>query len=168
MTVFAQLLLFLSSYAPLFLVFGLLDSFGGGVSTGVCLAAAGLGVASPFLVVGSSLRVQPQDLKIESVQPRDSDLVGYVATFLVPFAAVSATTGRERAALIVFVVLLAVLYARAQLFYVNPLLGLGGYRLFQVVSPHGASVVLISRRRFVSAGSTISARRLGDYVYWEK
>jgi hypothetical protein len=43
MTILAQFGLFLSSYAPLFGVFALLDSFGPGAPTIVCIALAAAG-----------------------------------------------------------------------------------------------------------------------------
>jgi len=41
MTILAQGLLFLSSYAPLFGVFALLDTFGKGIPTVICIGLAG-------------------------------------------------------------------------------------------------------------------------------
>ena len=168
MTAAAQILLFLSSYAPLFGVFALLDSFGKGWPTIVCLILTGLGVVIPIIVsVITRHRLLPQPLRVATAQIRDGDALAYVATYLVPFAAINISTGRERGALGLFVLLLAVLYVRNELFYVNPLLSVAGYRLFQVVTPTGASVVLISDRHFLPANTELPARRVGEYVYWE-
>jgi hypothetical protein len=168
MTATAQILLFLSSYAPLFGVFALLDSFGKGWPTAVCVVLAGFGLVIPIVVLAIARhRLLPQPLKVATAQIRDGDALAYVATYLVPFAAINISTARERGALGLFVLLLAVLYVRDELFYVNPLLTVAGYRLFQVVTPTGASVVLISGRHFLAANTEVPARRLGDYVYWE-
>lgn len=168
MTAAAQILLFLSSYAPLFGVFALLDSFGKGWPTIACLILTGVGLVIPIAVfAGARHRLLPQPLKVATAQVRDGDALAYVATYLVPFAAINISTARGRGALGLFVLLLAVLYVRNQLFYVNPLLSVAGYRLFQVGTPTGASAVLISGRHFLAASSELRARRLGDYVYWE-
>jgi hypothetical protein len=168
MTILAQFGLFLSSYAPLFGVFALLDSFGPGWPTGVCIALAVAGLVLPFAVLGNARRLAPQSLDVASSQVRDGDALAYIATYLVPFAAITATTARERGALGLFVVLIAVIYIRSELFYVNPLLAVAGYRLFQVATPSGASAVLISRENFLRSPATVNARRLSNYVYWEK
>jgi hypothetical protein len=168
MTPLAQLGLFVSSYAPLFTVFGLLDSFGKGWPTILCFALAGAGVIIPVVVFAVARWRLPQEpLHVATTQIRDGDALAYVATYLVPFAAVSLSTARDRGALGLFVLLLAILYVRNELFYINPLLGLVGYRLFQVVTPANASVVLLTRRGFLAAGAPVPARRLGDYVWWE-
>jgi hypothetical protein len=166
-TVLAQFVLFLSSYAPLFGVFALLESFGSGWTPAcILLAIAGpilLGVV--FVVV--LVKVAPQALAVSTSATRDGDALAYVATYLVPFAAISVTTLREQLALGLFVILIAVLYVRAGLFYINPLLAIAGYRLFQVVTPGSATVVLIARRSYLPSGGSLQARRLSGYVYWE-
>jgi hypothetical protein len=168
MTIIAQFALFLSSYAPLFAVFALLDSFGSGWPTTICIGLAILGPVLAIVVFLAARRLAPQALRVESAQARDGDALAYIATYLVPFAAITATTTRERLALVLFILLIAVLYVRSALFYVNPLLALVGYRLFQVSTPGRASIVLLSRRLFVPSDITLDTRRLSDYVYWEE
>jgi hypothetical protein len=167
MTLLAQFGLFLSSFAPLFGVFALLDSFGAGWPSRVCAALALVGVLLPVVLFVAARRLAGQSLHVETAEMRDSDVLAYIATYLVPFAAVTATAARERGALGLFVFLIAVLYVRSELFYINPLFALVGYRLFQVSTPRGASVVLLTRRRFLRSGTDVNARRLGSYVYWE-
>ena len=168
MTVLAQFGLFLSSYAPLFGVFSLLDSFGRGTPTTVCLALTAVGVLLPFLVLGATRPVASQKLEVADSAVRDGDALAYIATYLVPFAAITATTARERGALGLFVFVIAVIYIRSGLFYINPLLALAGYRLFQVTTTGGASAVLLSHQRaFLPPDTDLQARRLSDYVYWE-
>jgi hypothetical protein len=168
MTALARSALFLSSYAPLFAVFALLDSFGRGWPTAFCWVLVAVGLVLPTVVFARARRLAPQPIRASDVQARDGDVFAYVATYLVPFAAISATTTRERLALALFVLVLAVIYVRAELYYVNPLFALAGYRLFQVSSASGASFVLLTKRSFIGSGQDIRARRLSDYVYWEE
>jgi len=168
MTVLGQVAMFLSSYSPLFAVFALLDSFGTGWPSRVCAGLAIVGILVPLVVIVAARRLAPQSLHAESAQVRDGDALAYIATYLVPFAAITATTARERGALGLFVFLIAVLYVRSELFYINPLLALVGYRLFQVTTPAGVSVVLLTRRRFLRSELDIRVRRLSNYVYWEE
>jgi hypothetical protein len=169
MTILARLALFLSSYAPLFGVFALLGSFGTGWPVEACI---GIALAGPALLaavlLGAAKGIASQEMAVETVQSRDGDALAYVATYLVPFAAINATTAREQGALALFLVLIAVLYVRADLFYINPLLAVFGYRLYQIVTPTDASVVLITKRPFQRSHTNLPARRLGEYVYWER
>ena len=168
MTPVSESVLFLSSFAPLFGVFALLDSFGAGWPSTLCLALMIVGLAAPFVlgpVIVSKLANDP--LRIQSAQSRDGDALAYVATYLVPFAAFAASTTRERLALLLFVVVVAIVYVRSHLFYVNPLFAIVGYRLFQISTPEGASVVLVTPRRFIPANEVLQARRVGSYIWWE-
>lgn len=167
MTAFSRFVLFVSSYVPLFGVFALLDSFGKGWPTGISIALTAVGVMVLPVTLVRARKLAPQPLKADTTQVRDGDALAYIATYIVPFAATTATTARERGALGLFVLLIAIIYVRSELFYINPLLALAGYRLFEVVTPSGASVVLVTHRRFLASGSCVMARRLGDYVYWE-
>ncbi len=167
MTTLAQLALFLSSYAPLFAVFALLDSFGKGWPTAICISLAALGLVLLAGVLVAAKRMAPQSLHVEDVQVRDGDALAYIATYLVPFAAMATATTRERVALLVFVALIALLYVRSELFYTNPFLAILGYKLYQISTPKGTSAVLLSRRRFLGAETQLSARRLSNYVYLE-
>jgi len=168
MTVISQFVFFLSSFSPLFGVFALLDSLGNGSVSLACAIIAILGALVPFAMIPIiKSRISPTRLVVSSSQIRDGDTLAYVATYLVPFAALHATSGRERAALVVFLLIIATIYIRSELFYINPFLALLGYRLFQVTTPLGASVVLIARRRFLAGDTEVMARRIGAYVWWE-
>jgi len=63
MTALAQFGLFLSSYAPLFGVFALLDSFGAGWPTKVCIGLAILGIVLPLVMLIGVKRLAPQALR---------------------------------------------------------------------------------------------------------
>lgn len=168
MTALVQALLFLSSYSPLFCVFALLDTFGRGWPTIVCLGLAVIGLVMLPVLFLVDRRTAGRPLKIQSLSSRDSDVLAYVASYLVPFASFATASHRQRAAVILFVVLIAVLYVRLQLFYVNPLLALVGYRVYQIATEGGNSVILLTRRRFIAPQSTVAAVRMSEYVWREK
>lgn len=167
MSVLAQALLFLSSYSPLLGVFALLDTFGAGAPSIVCTVLAGLGlILLPMLFVDRT--TAPHSLQVTSARPRDGDVLAYIASYLVPFASVNASSTRQQAAVGIFIALIAVLYVRTQMFYVNPILALVGYRIFEVASAGGTPIVLICRRRFIAPDTTVRAIRISDYIWRER
>lgn len=168
MTSLAQAMLFLSSYSPLLAVFALLDTFGKGTPSIVCTALAVAGAALLPLLIVLNRSTATQQLRVATATPRDADVLAYVASYLVPFASVDAHSTRERVAIGVFVGLIAVLYVRTEMFYVNPLLAFAGFRVFAVQTPAGTPVVLLCRRRFIQPSSDLDAIRISDYVWMEK
>lgn len=167
-TAAAQLLMFFSSFAPLFVVFGLLGSFGTGAGRVACYTIAVLAFLGLFVLLRAARHLGKQTLKADRARPRDSDAIAYVVTYLVPFLTLATDSWQARAALAVFVLVVAVLYVRAHLFYVNPVLSLFfGYRLFEVETGESYSIVL-SKRRYIAPGTELNTRRLSDYVFIEE
>ncbi len=119
-TILAQLVLFLSSYAPLFLIMAFLDTWGNRVVSYVCAGVAGLSLLFLFIFHHVVKSLKRRDIVVASARPRDSDAIAYVLTYIVPFVGfVDPSTGL-RYALLVLLLLIAVLYIRSYLFYVNP------------------------------------------------
>lgn len=168
MTALSQAMLFLSSYSPLLAVFALLNTFGKGAPSVVCAVLAVVGAASLPLLLALNASTAAQSVHVATASPRDGDVLAYIASYLVPFASINAQTVRERIAVGIFIGLIAVLYVRTEMFYVNPLLALVGIRVFAVQTPRGTPIVLLCRRRFIQSDSTITARRFSDYVWMEK
>ena len=167
-TAAAQLLMFASSFAPLFIVFGLLGSFGTGTGRVVCYTVAVLSIVGLFVLLRAVRHLGRQTFKAERARPRDSDAIAYVVTYLAPFLTLSTDSWQARAALGVFVSVVAVLYVRAHLFYVNPVLSLlFGYRLFEVETGKSYAIVL-SKRKFIAPNAELNARRLSDYFFIEE
>lgn len=96
MTALSQAMLFLSSYSPLLAVFALLNTFGKGPPSLVCVVLAVVGVAClPLLfVLNRSTAAQP--VRVATATPRDGDVLACIASYLVPFASIDAHTARER------------------------------------------------------------------------
>jgi hypothetical protein len=164
-TLAAELTLFLSSFSPLFVVFGILRSFGSGSASYCCYGVAALSALCLLVALRIWQNFAPTSLDVARARHRDGDAIAYVATYVVPFAALGVADWRSRAALLLFLALIAVLYVRAHLFYVNPLLSAIGYRLFEIETPSGRVLLVLSKRKYVQTNSTIDVRTLSDYIF---
>lgn len=168
MTVLARTVLFVSSYAPLLVLFALLESFGSGYPTYICL---GLAAASVVLLVVIWLTIKTTfgaDFEtFDGARSRDADVMAYVVSYVVPFAAATDDAGSTRAALAVFAALIAVLYIRSSVFYVHPLLLLVGIHVYEA-SNGGTPVIVLTRRRHLRQSVRLKAAQIGaTMVYVE-
>lgn len=161
------LVLFLSSFAPLLAVFGVLESFGGGLASYVCYGLAAGSVLVLYVSFRSWRKLSVTETTVARARPRDADVIAYVATYIIPFAALGVETWRQRGALIGFFVLVGVLYIRANLFYVNPILAIFNFRLFEVETESGKVLLVISKESYLRVGAPLKVRTLSDYVYLE-
>jgi hypothetical protein len=169
-SIIARLILFVSSYAPLLVLFALLDSFGTLWSRILC---GSLALLSLIALIGywRSLRRESSGYKTESVMssaPRNLDVIGYFASYVIPFAAAEQHDLTERVSLLFLLAIIAGFYFRNDLYYANPVLALAGVRVFDVTTANGQSVLVLTHRRFVQQSGELKLLRLGSYIYLEE
>lgn len=166
-TAAAEVTLFLSSFAPLFVVFGLLHSLGRGWPTIICYAVAALSAGALIFAMRIWRQLATTRVEVARARHRDTDAIAYVATYIVPFAALGTESWESRAALLLFMALVGVLYIRAHLFYVNPLLSAVGFHLFEIETASGRVMLVLSRRKYMRVDGTVDVRTLSDYIFLE-
>jgi hypothetical protein len=132
----------------------------------VLLGTAGLSVIflNRFLKLGRSLN--PVRIDVVRAVRRDGDTMAYLTTYIVPFLGLATAATRERAALAVFLAVVLVLYLRADLFYVNPLLAIVNYHVFEIEAGNQV-MILISKRRHLRSETSVNAHLLGNVVALE-
>ena len=168
MSVVSRVVLFVSSYAPLLILFSLLESFGQGWPSRLCLYV-GIGSAVLLVLLWVVLHTQlsTDEATIEGARSRDADVMAYVVSYVVPFAAAAdASSGETRWALAVFAALIAVLYVRSAVFYVHPLLLLAGIHVYEATR-NDVPVIVLTRQRQLRQSTQMTVIRIGSHVYLE-
>lgn len=169
MTVVGRSILFISSYAPLLFLFSLLESFGAGWPSRLCLLVGAVSiVALAVLLLLLRTTSSPESDNFEGARSRDADVMAYVVSYVVPFAAATDDTDwPTRIALAVFAGLVAVLYIRSSVYYVHPLLLLFGIHVYQATR-HDVPVIILTRQRHLRQSTNLRVINVGDNVYMEK
>jgi len=172
-----RLLLFLSSYAPLFLILGFrfwasksYDQYPKVLILLLGLPVASLGALYLFLAwVRSSA---PRTLRVKAVQRKDSEVMAYVVTYLLPFVAIDFDkTGKQMitdgATFLALVAMLALVYVNSNLIHINPTLNAFGYHVYEVESEGGGKHTLVCRRPRLLPGAQLSVVLIGDDIVME-
>jgi hypothetical protein len=163
--VIIRLLMFWSSYAPLFLLLAIRFS-DATLRIVMALLCAG-GVVAMFRVVRvRSRRLVADPYELSAVGDEGAAVAAYLASFILPIATVPAPSGTDIAAYAIFLAMLAVIYIRTPLLQVNPLLYLWGYRVFAIGTTSGFKGYLISSRSVV-VGERLNAVTLTSAVLKE-
>lgn len=167
-TAFTRIVLFLSSYSPLLVIFAfhLVEKHpttGKGLIVAAAISLIGLGV---FLRVVNGL--SPSSIVVTSVKSRDGDVMSYIVTYLLPFLAIKLDDVLDDMSFGLLLGVVAVLYVNSNLIYVNPVLNLCGYHIFEIEDQHEKTSILISRRRYLRVQDSVRAVSVGDYVLVEK
>ena len=174
----SKIILFLSSYAPLFVILGFkvfpsrppFLVFGATIHWWVVSylfwALAGVSLAAALLFLRSAARA----IAPYSITVRDSrttgETVAYVVTYIVPFVAFDATTWTDWASLGALLGVIAVLYVNSAMIHVNPTLRLFGWRTFQI-SIGQTDKVLLTRQKRVHRDQTMNVITLDENVILE-
>ncbi len=165
--VWVRVLLFLSSYFPLALIFFLLYLRKDFVFACTALALGVLGLIGLVLYLWRASRLGPVSVKIVSVQRRDTEAMSYIVTYVIPFLALPAEAQDKGLALVIFFITVALIYVNSQMIHINPMLNCAGYHLSEITTENGADYYLLHRRR-VRRGTTIKAVSLTDDIFFER
>ena len=174
-TVPTRILLFLSSYFPLFIIFSLLWyerhfwlSIGVGAASVLTLLAL---VGYLFLVRRTNQRLTR---KVVSVERKDGEVMGYIASYLIPFVTFSIDNEHGQVsvtqvlALAIFLLVLLIIYVSSNMIYINPVLNIFGYHLYTIEIENGGREVYYLAKKPVKRDESISYVRLSDDIYLER
>ena len=154
--------LFLSSYAPLFVILAI--RFQGAVLQGVCagLAAAGLGYLVVVLWIiprTAQRRVYP----VKEVTDASGEVAGYLATYVIPFVAVPSPSAADVIGYCILALVVLVIFMRSDLAQINPALYLLGRRVASITAG-GSRYYVVCRRLPRSPGKIEAVRVAGLLV----
>jgi hypothetical protein len=162
----ARLILFLSAYAPLLALFAILNSFHRVWAAWVCAGVAMLALAALFGFWRTARRVSAEELQVVRVSRRDEDVLTFFVTYVVPFAIAPTDSDRVALALLFFLALIGLLYLRAGMFRVHPVLLLCGLHLYELETrdPSLGTVSCFARAECIEHGPLL-ARPVAPGVY---
>jgi hypothetical protein len=154
-------LMFVSSYAPLFIMLAI--RFEGCWLRIVCGAIAVLGFVSLPAVIRLQKVGSAKEYALVSVQPAGGGASSYLAGYLLPFLTVSRPTTLDLIAYGVFLIVAFLVHMRTEVIQVNPTLFLFGWRIYAVTDAKGLQGHLIGKKR-VLTGDKVMAYRMTDDI----
>jgi len=165
---FTRVILFFSSYAPLFLILAIRSWVDNRLLAVSLAAIAGVSVIVLWAFIRKARTLAAGKLAIGSVISRDGDAMSYIVTYLLPFLAVDFKNVSDVVSLGIVFGVIGLLYVNSNLIHTNPLLNLARYHVFEVQDADGKTTALITRRSYVRNGTELDVVALGDYVSMEK
>jgi hypothetical protein len=163
-------LLFFSSYIPLMLVFCVL------LVANQPLWALGVFIYSLFVFtvmliyffrLAPSVTADPP-VKVRELHGRDSDAMSYMATYLLPFVVFPLQGWQQILALAIVAFVLGFVYVNSNMIYINPMLNLVGFHLYDVAVEHDEKHYSLIVHRRITYGETLHPITLGDGILMDK
>jgi len=145
---FSRSLLFISSYLPLVASFAVLYLRTSWIISAVLFAFMVLAFTILLIALRYVRGMEPVPLAISSSSRRDDNVLAYFAAYLVPFALAPPKDIYEAISIGIFFVVVGYIYVNSNLIYINPVLNLLGYHLFEVTigdTPGTKSILSKSR-----------------------
>jgi hypothetical protein len=167
-SIVSRIVLFLSSYVPLFLILGFLArSHGKMHGSWVFFAIAvilALGVWA--YLRWATLRLNPTHLTAERVSDKDSEIMSYIATYLMPFLTDFSKPWIDLLPQGIFFFVIGFLYVSSNMIYINPTLTFLRYHVFEIET-EGEDVYTIVSRFRPRRRQSLKCVRIGHNLYLE-
>lgn len=157
--------LFLSSYAPLFLILAILLLHESYVASAALIATLILSLVTLRLFLSTIRESSRVRIEVEEIQPKDGEMVSYIATYAIPFLAAPFETWEKGVGLAVFFVVVWFMQVKLNLLYVNPVLAILNYHLYEVTTGGTTQMLLSKKRRGPVA--ILYAVKVGDNILFE-
>ena len=126
MRVWVRIILFLSSYFPLAVIFFIVYRCTNPQFAWAALVLGALGLIGLFSYLTLVSRVSPLPLNVASVNRRDSEAMSYIVTYVIPFLAFPSEAQSKALPLLIFFLTIAVIYINSQMIHINPILNVVG------------------------------------------
>lgn len=167
-----KILLFLSSYSPVFVLLAFQVEWSDNFWLSVLLLAiAALGLAGLAFILALTFRKPVHKVRIASRQDAGAESAAFLAGYLLPLITANLDTAYAVGATTIYIVLACVITVRSSLIQVNPVLLLLGYKIIRtettIESFSGITIrsgYLVTRRD-VLVGDEIFVRRFGGDVF---
>jgi hypothetical protein len=167
-------LLFISAYAPLFLILAVKDfdfekthCFKHSWAVSVLLGLSTLSVALLWYTV-HSIPAGNKKVTIKKVQTRSADLINYTIPYIVSFFAFDLSKVDDVISLSIFLLLLLLLTVRSKSVFMNPILLLFRYNLYDIEYEFDSkeqSTIALSKHE-LRVGQRYDIRMLTRYMYF--
>lgn len=160
-----KIILFLSSYLPLWLIFAIQLHAKGNTTSAIVLAILS---ALFFLALVGYLklaeRLNPLPIKVARLNRQDGEAMSYIVTYLLPFIAMPSSKSSDLISLAIFIGVLAVLYVNSEMIHINPVLNLMRHHIYEVEKPDGHTCTVISKKKLRN-NTAYSFHQIGDELF---
>jgi len=167
MKFWVKILLFISAYSPLFLIFIVrqIDFNTFYFWTGIFILVIINIIWIPTFQIAKGWTKSRFTVK-KSVN-RTSDALNYIIPYIIAFLDFQINKWQDWATLIILLLVIFFVYIHSNLIFVNPLLNICGYKIHDVEVIESGYFVIITKKNILKAGEKIHVKNLSDNIYLE-
>lgn len=162
---YVRLILFLSSYSPLFFIFAIQNPFKNVKISYALIAIGVMSIIVLWYLLSLMGKIEPEYLVITQVNHKDGEAMSYIVTYLIPFLGIDFSKTDNWVSLLIMFGILAIIYINSNLIYTNPLLNLSGYHIFEVQCEDGKTIMMVGKGSQIPLGRNVLAVHLDENIY---
>lgn len=167
-SIIARGILFLSGYAPLFVIFSI-QYYSKYNNWALLPALLGLvAVLWMFAWIRWVRRAAGVSIAVRNVRRKDAEVIAYIFAYVFPFLGLDLDSDASTIGLGVFFIVLMVLNVSSNMVHINPMLNLFGYHVYEIDTDSEENHTIITSRNRLVRGTTLEAVTIGDEVWMEK
>jgi hypothetical protein len=136
--------LFFASYALLFALLAI--KFEDEHLEILCGSMALFGLMCSARILGVLVDRATNEISISKIDDQGGEVGAYILTYMLPFLTIASPTWRETLTYALFIVVVAIIYIRSNLIFINPVLYIFGYRIFGITTADDQSGFLVAKR----------------------
>lgn len=114
-----------------------------------------------WLVLWRSRSYTPVTTIVENFSTKNNDVVNYIATYLIPFFSFKTDKFSDLLAFYLLLFVLSLVYLKANMFYINPILILLGYSIIEI---NGNCIVII--KGDIECDDSLELYRINNQLYY--
>ncbi len=180
-----KILLFLSSYTPLFLILllkvtsQLVDNYQEAeqfviksfLTTNwisiLMLSVLSLIIVFPNIILGLILKdtkrtSNPKQVKVKSVNKMNHIYMEYLISYIIPFLAFDFSDFFDMAALMLLITTIGIIYINSDLLYININFNIRGYNLYNIIDDKNKDYMLLSKKSRIKKDSLLYLRDISS------
>ena len=162
-SILMRILLFLSSYFPLTVIF-FIQLFPEQKAMAFIMVGIGiLGLLGMIIYVRTVKSLASIPLTVTSISRKGSETMSYIFSYLLPFMAVPWDKPKEALSLGIIFGVLGIIYINSNMIHVNPMLYAFGYKLYEIENENGEVFSLLTRGR-VCKRQRLSVVKVGEEI----
>lgn len=155
-TVGARIFLLLGAYFPLAVFLAAKYTLTDTPKVWLGLAILGLsviGLIGTIPIFRSIHNLGPTLIEVATVKRSGEKILTYAASYIIPFTGLVAGNKWEVISLITFLAFTFYVYVRETLVYLNPVLYLAGFRIYEITTEQGNALTVLSKSRITPNSS---------------
>ena len=180
-----KILMFLSSYTPLFLILLLkalsqiteniqpfnwveiLEYVTSNIINDIVIIMIILVIIVPNIILEFILRdtkhtTNPKDLEVTSVKKMNHIYMEYLIAYIIPFLSFNFSNFFDMIALLILLLTICLIYINSDLLYINIIFNLRGYNLYKIVDEQNNEYMTLSKKKPIEINDILKVRDISE------